>query len=85
MSKSNTNPIWEMKAGKCKISAWKHPVDKPNEPARFSFSLQRSYQKDGKWINDTITLYPEDLSNLEDIIQATRQRAFVKYTETTSR
>ena len=81
MSKAKTTPLFEMKAGKLKIAAWEHPSQNPNNLARLSFTLQRSYKKDDKWVHDTVTLFPEDLAHLDDVIQATRQRAFVKYTE----
>lgn len=82
MSKAKTTPLFEMKSGKLKITAWEHPSQNPNDLARLSFTLQRSYKKDDKWVNDTLTLFPEDLASLDDVVQATRQRAFVKYTET---
>jgi hypothetical protein len=82
MSKT-TKPLWEMRAGKFKISAWQHNINnKSKEPSRLSFTLQRSYKnKNDKWVNETITLFPDDLPYLEDVTQATRQRAVVKYTE----
>lgn len=78
MSTQKKQPIWNKRAGKIILSAWRNPANEPgkNTSSNLSFKIQRSYKssKTGQWVNESLFLFLDDLRDLDYVVQSACQQ-----------